>query len=57
MTTKEELMVETSKLLEQCDTESATRIFKLNQILVSLSAAQMEYLIELSTLLFGQSLK
>lgn len=57
MTAKEELMVNTTELFEQCSTESLTRIFKLNQILVGLSAAQMEYLIELATLLFGQSPK
>lgn len=57
MTTKEELMVETTKLLEQCNPESTVKIYKLNQILVGLSAAQLEYLIELATLLFSQSLK
>lgn len=54
MTAKEELLIETTKLLEQCNSESLKRIFNLNQILVGLSAAQMEYLIELSNLLFCQ---
>ena len=57
MATEKELMVEIAKLLDQCDTDSAAKIYKLNQILVSLSAAQLEYLVELATLLFGQSLK
>lgn len=54
MTAKEELLIETTKILEQCNTESLKRIFSLNHILVGLSAAQMEYLIELSNLLFCQ---
>lgn len=54
MTAKEELLVETTKILEKCNAESLGKIFELNRILVGLSAAQMEYLIELSNLLFCQ---
>ena len=54
MASQKELMVEATKLLEQCSLESTAKIYKLNQILVGLSAAQLEYLIELATLLFGQ---
>ena len=54
---KENYIKETAKLLEQCNPESAVKIYKLNQLLIGLSAAQMEYLIELATLLFGQSPK
>lgn len=54
MTVKENLIIETTTLLEQCSTESLTRIFNLNQVLVGLSAAQLEYLIELVNLLFCQ---
>lgn len=39
---------------EKCDTENLARIKRLNKILVTLSAAQLEYLLELSNLLFGQ---
>lgn len=54
MAAKEELLNETVNLMEQCNVDTLTRIFKLNQILVGLSAAQLEYLLELSNLLFGQ---
>lgn len=54
MTAKEKLLAENTKLLEKCNTETIEKIFKLNTIFVGLSAAQMEYIIELSNLLFGQ---
>jgi len=54
MITKKELIVETAMLLDRCDIESVERISKLNKILVGLSAAQMEYMLELATLLFCQ---
>lgn len=54
MTAKEKLLAENAKLLENCCTETVEKIFKLNTVFVGLSAAQMEYIIELSNLLFGQ---
>lgn len=49
-----EAIVET---LEKYNGENLKGINQLNMILVGLSAAQLEYLIELAQLLFGQSAK
>lgn len=57
MVTKEELLIEITNVLGKCTPESLESILELNRILVGLSAAQMEYLIELSNLLFCQPLK
>lgn len=54
---KEVYIKEIMELLEKCNAESLGRIFELNSILIGLTATQMEYLIELSTLLFCQSTK
>lgn len=52
---RERYIEEITELLEKCDINSLERIYELNEILVNLSAAKMEYLIELSKLLFCQS--
>lgn len=57
MTANQELLQETTKLLEQCSTENLMNVININKILVNLSASQLEYLLELSTLLFCQSPK
>lgn len=54
MAAKEDLLTENAKLLEKCSAETIERILKLNKILVGVTAAQMEYIIELSNLLFCQ---
>lgn len=54
---KERYIKEIMELLESCNVESLGRIFELNSVIIGLSAAQMEYLIELSNLLFCQSPK
>lgn len=54
MAAKEKLLIENTKLLEQCSAETIERILNLNKILMGLSASQIEYLIELSNLLFCQ---
>lgn len=54
MASKAELVKETSKELANCNPKTLTRINQLNKILVTLSASQLDYLIELSTLLFCQ---
>lgn len=45
------------ELLEKCNEETIISINQLNHVLVGLSAAQLEYLIELTHLLFGQTPK
>lgn len=51
-------IAEIIELLNKCkDTDLLEKIYELNLILASLSAAKLEYLIELSNLLFGQSTK
>lgn len=57
MTANQELLQETTKLLEQCSAENLMNVININKILVNLSASQLEYLLELSTLLFCQSPK
>lgn len=51
---KDRYIGEIMSLLRKCNTDSLEKIYELNLILVSLSAAKMEYLIELSNLLFSQ---
>lgn len=48
---------EIGDLLEKCSAENLMNVININKILVNLSAAQLEYLLELSTLLFCQSSK
>lgn len=49
---KERYIEEIMELLEKCNGETLERVFELNRVLVGLTAAQMEYLLELSNLLF-----
>lgn len=57
MTAKEKLLAENAELLRQCSAETVGSIVNLNKILVELSTAKMEYLVELVNLLFSQSSK
>lgn len=45
------------ELLEKCNEETIISINQLTHVLVGLSAAQLEYLLELAHLLFGQAPK
>lgn len=54
---KAQYIEEIVKTLENYSGENLKGINQLNMILVSLSTAQLEYLIELAQLLFGQSAK
>lgn len=51
---KERYIEEIMELLKKCNAEALERVFELNRIFVGLTAAQMEYLIELSNLLFNK---
>ena len=55
--TKEQYIKEIIELLMNCNEETIISINHLNHILVELSAGQLEYIIELTSLLFGQSSK
>jgi hypothetical protein len=57
MTANQEQLQETVMLFEQCSAENLMNVININKILVNLSASQLEYLLELSTLLFCQSPK
>ena len=57
MTANHEQLQETVMLFEQCSAENLMNVININKILVNLSASQLEYLLELSTLLFCQSPK
>lgn len=54
---KEDYICEINLLLGECSTENLVNVVDINKILVTLSAAQVEYLLELSTMLFCQSFK
>lgn len=54
---KERYIKEIIELLEKCNVETLEGVFEMNRILVGLTAAQMEYLIELSNLLFHKPSK
>lgn len=54
MTANNQLLSEVTALLKQCNAEKLMSITKINKILVGLSSAQLEYIFELSNLLFGQ---
>lgn len=54
MTANNQLLSEVTTLLKQCNAEKLMSITKINKILVGLSSAQLEYIFELSNLLFGQ---
>lgn len=51
---KAQYIEEIAGLLEECNGETVASINMFSKILVTLSAAQLEYLIELATLLFCQ---
>lgn len=51
---KAQYIQEIVELLEKCSEGTTASIHQFSKILVTLSAAQMEYLIELATLLFCQ---
>lgn len=57
MTANQEQLQEIVMLLKQCSAENLMNVININKILVNLSASQLEYLLELSTLLFCQSPK
>lgn len=57
MTANQEQLQEIVMLFEQCSAENLMNVININKILVNLSASQLEYLLELSTLLFCQSPK
>lgn len=48
---------EMAELFEKCSVETVSSISQLNHMLVGLSAAQLEYLIELTDLLFCKPFK
>lgn len=54
---KEAHTQEILELLEKCSMETVSGIKQLNSMLVGLSAAQLEYLIELTGLLFHKPFK
>lgn len=54
---KEDYICEINRLLGECSTENLINVVDINKILVTLSAAQVEYLLELSTMMFCQSFK
>lgn len=57
MSANTELLHDISKLLEKCDLETLISINQISKVLVTLSAAQLEYLLELLNLLFCQPTK
>lgn len=46
---------ELRQMFEQCNEENLERVVSINKCLINLTAAQLEYLLELSRLLFGQA--
>lgn len=54
---KEDYICEINRLLGECSTETLANVVDISRILVTLSNAQVEYLLELSTMLFCQSFK
>lgn len=54
MAANTEMIQEISEHLEKCDFEKLTSINQLSKIMVTLSAAQLNYLLDLSNLLFCQ---
>lgn len=46
---------ELRQMLEQCSKEKLERVVSINKCLINLTTAQLEYLLELSRLLFSQS--
>ena len=51
MTAKEELK-ELYEILEKCEVKNLPKIIEMNKRLINLSTAQLEYMLELSRLLF-----
>lgn len=46
---------ELRQMFEQCSEENLERVVSINKCLINLTTAQLEYLLELSRMLFGQS--
>lgn len=46
---------ELRQMFEQCSEENLDRVVSINKCLINLTTAQLEYLLELSRLLFSQS--
>lgn len=57
MSANTELLQDISELLEKCDLETLISINQISKVLVTLSSAQLEYLLELLNLLFCQPTK
>ena len=56
MVEKEELE-ELYEVFRKCEVKNMSQIIEVNKRLINLSTAQLEYILELSRLLFCQSLK